>query len=286
MSALAIWVQASRPKTLIATLSPIIIGSTLAFMDGRFRAIPFLFTLLVGLGIQVAVNLTNDYFDFIKGADTEKRKGPARATQAGLISLRSMKRGIALCFALTLLCGIYLIKEGGLVIALLLLISLALAYMYTGGPFPLAYLGLGDVFVFVFFGPVAVWGTYYLQSHIFSMEALIAGCGPGAISCAILTMNNLRDIEEDRVVNKRTLPVRFGLTFGKLEYLAMILIAALVPFFFYKTHPFALITLLFLPFVFPIARSLYTTTNLAPLFPKTARLLFIYTALFSLGWML
>ena len=147
MNRVAIWVAACRPKTLIASMSPVLIGTTLALSQGYFNLRMFLFTLATGIGIQVATNFANDYFDFIKGADTEKRKGPTRVVQAGLVSLRQMKIGLLITLLLTFLSGYYLIWHGGLFISILLSVSLLLAVIYTGGPFPLAYLGLGELFV-------------------------------------------------------------------------------------------------------------------------------------------
>ncbi len=210
-------------------------------------------------------------------------------TQSGLVAPSSMKRAVLIALITTFLCGCYLIYQGGAIIAILLSIALALSIMYTGGPFPLAYLGLGELFVLLFFGPIAVIGTYYLQSHTFTWEALLAGISPGALSMAILVVNNVRDIDEDRQANKRTLSVRFGKTFGKLQYLFSILLAFLPLLFFQASHPFSLLALCALFPAIPAIRAMVANEDprqLNLLFAKTGQLLWLYTLLFCIGWML
>ena len=286
MNKIQTWIQAARPKTLIAGISPVIIGSAIAFTDGAFDLVIFLFTLLTSLGIQISCNLINDYADFLKGSDTALRQGPLRVTSAGLVSVSGMKRAAAICIFFTALFGSILVYQGGIVIALLLAISLLLAYFYTVGPFPLAYLGLGEIFVLAFFGPIAVAGTAYLQTGAFSLNAFIAGFGPGALSTAILVTNNLRDAEEDTLAHKKTLIVRFGKTFGKCEYLFCILLAFLLPFYFMSQHPFILLASLIILPAFVALHSVFTQQDFRPLLPKTAQMLMLYTILFSIGWML
>ncbi len=287
IAAFRLWTTAIRPKTLAASISPILIGITMALSDGYFHGTLCWMTLLTGLGIQISTNFANDYFDFLKGADTAERKGPIRPLQAGLLSLKTMKAACFLSFLFTTLCGCYLVWHGGIAIAFLLAISLLLGVIYTGGPFPLAYLGLGDLFVFVFFGPIAVASSYYLQTHYFSSTLWIAGVGPGAISTAILVVNNLRDIEEDRLSQKKTLLVRFGKTFGKIEYIALMTLAFFTPFFFVKDHPLSLLACLFLIPAFPLIRAIASrhvqTYNL--ILAKTGQVLFLYSFLFCIGWM-
>lgn len=289
MNRILIWTMACRPKTLIASISPVLIGTTLALTDGHFDLRMFLFTLATALGIQVLTNFANDYFDYIKGADTEKRKGPTRVVQAGLVSLSEMKKGLLICLIATLFSGCYLIWHGGIFLSCLLALSLLLAVVYTGGPYPLAYLGLGELFVFLFFGIAAVSGTYYLQTGTITLTSLLAGIAPGALSTAILIVNNVRDIDEDKAANKKTLAVRFGLTFGKLEYLFAILLTFLPLICFFKAHPFSLLTLSILLPAIPsmqlmLNHSLPSQLNL--LFGQTGKLLWLYTLLFCLGWIL
>jgi 1,4-dihydroxy-2-naphthoate octaprenyltransferase len=214
--------EGSRPKTLIASLSPVLIGTSIA---SRFHLLTFICTAFFALSIQIGTNFANDYFDFLKGVDTKNRKGPRRLTQSGLIPLKTMKWITFGIFCFALLCSLYLIYIGGATIAILALCAVAFGYLYTGGPYPLGYLGLGDLFVFVFFGPVATAGTTYLQTLTISHEAIVAGIAPGLLSVSILTINNLRDVDEDRLASTKTLPVRFGKAFGKGEYVFCIITA-------------------------------------------------------------
>jgi 1,4-dihydroxy-2-naphthoate octaprenyltransferase len=284
-----VWILAARPKTLIASISPVLIGSVLALSSGTFDLTCFLFTLATALGIQIGTNFANDYFDFIKGADTAARKGPTRATQAGLVLPKTMKRATGVVFALTALSGCYLVWQGGLPIAFLLALSILLGILYTGGPFPLAYLGLGDLFVLLFFGPIAVVSTDYLQTHLFSWEALLAGLSTGALSSALLVVNNLRDIDEDRLAEKRTLPVRWGRRFGKIQYLLCLLCAFLPLPLLSPAHPFSLLAFLALLPSMPLAYAVLRNqdpSQLNAILAKTGQLLLIYTLLFCVGWLL
>lgn len=285
------WMKATRPKTLIASVSPILIGTAMAIGKGEFHLWVFFFTLLTGLGIQISTNVINDLYDFLKGADTTSRKGPLRITQAGLgiLSLQEVKKATLALVSFTAISGSILIFRGGILIACLVLLALLLAFAYTAGPFPLSYLGIAEIFILVFFGPVATGATYYLQTLTFSLSACIAGLAPGLLSCAILAMQNLRDIEEDRVAKKKTLVVRLGTSFGKGESLFAILTACLVPLFFYKEHPFVLTTTLCL---LPAAFLLFAIGKVKdphayiPLFNRTGKLLSLYTFIFCLSYLL
>ncbi len=284
-----IWLEATRPKTLIAVVSPVLIANAMAMKIGFFDLRLFLFTLVTGLGIQIGTNLANDYFDCIKGADTINRKGPIRITAAKLASPARVKYAFISVFALTALAGTYLTFVGGPVLALLLTLAIILGIMYTGGPYPLAYLGLGDLFVLIFFGPVALLGAYYLQTKQLDTAALLAGIAPGALSNAILIINNLRDREEDRLANKKTLVVRFGKVFGKVHYTAMLLIACSIPLLFWESHPLCMLaSLSIIPATMLITSVLRYKEgeSLNSLLEKTGKLLFFYTLLFCLGWML
>jgi len=289
MSSFKNWILAARPKTLLASLSPVLLGSALAMEDGSFDAMIFLITLLTAAGIQIATNLVNDYFDFIRGADVSSRKGPTRVMQAQLVSAKAMKRAITIVFCITFFLGLYLVAKGGIFLLFLLCLSLLLAFLYTGGPYPLAYLGLGDIFVLIFFGPLAVGGTYFLQTQSWSLESLLIGLAPGALSTAILIANNLRDFEEDKRAKKRTLVVRFGITFGKWEYLFFILLAFSIPFFVAAYHPFALLASLGLFSAFKLIGKLFSCNDplsFQAIFAKTPPLLFFFSLLFIIGWML
>ncbi|NTU54498.1 MAG: 1,4-dihydroxy-2-naphthoate polyprenyltransferase, partial [Chlorobiaceae bacterium] len=205
-SALQAWMLAIRPKTLPAGAMPVVLGSALAFANGTFRVLPALVALICALGIQIATNFINEIYDFRKGADTAERLGPTRTVAAGIISERTMTRvSIGLGLSVFVL-GLYLVAIGGWPILLVGVLSLLFAWAYTGGPFPIAYSGLGDVFVFIFFGLVAVGGTYYVQSLTLPFPVLIAAAAPGAFSVSILLVNNIRDIDTDRKVGKMTLP--------------------------------------------------------------------------------
>lgn len=226
---IALWIQAARPKTVVASLCPVFIGGTFALTEHHTNPLLFLFTLLTALGIQISTNLANDYFDFFKGADTKDRIGPRRITAAGLVAPATMRLAVLASFAITTLVSIPLILQGGVVMSWLISLSLFLGYAYTGGPYPLAYLGLGDLFVLIFFGPCATLGTYFLQTgHISWLPALL-GIPAGLISTAILTANNLRDVESDRIAHKKTLCVRFGRFFGKGEYALALSLATVLP---------------------------------------------------------
>ncbi len=289
MNRIQVWTLASRPQTLVAGISPALIGASLALSQGYFNGWIFLMTLLTGILIQIGTNFTNDLFDFLKGADTEKRKGTLRVTQAGLVDPPSMKKAILLTFTAALISGAALIFHGGFPIALMLALYMLLSVLYTAGPFPLAYLGLGEGLVLFLYGPGAVLITYYLQTHRLSWSAFLAGFCPGALSMAILTLNNLRDIEEDRLANKKTLPVRLGRNFGKGQFLFACALAFVPVVLLCPSHPFCLLSLLAL---FPTASLVYAVLHnkdpslLNPLFVKTGKLLWLFTLLFCIGWML
>ena len=223
------WIMAARPGTLPAAVAPVLVGTAMAGWRGTAGFGPALGALAGALLIQIGTNLANDYFDFRKGADTEGRLGPTRVVQAGLLSPEAVLRGTVVVLALALLVGVYLVMVGGLPILVIGLAALLCAVIYTGGPFPLAYHGLGDLFVFVFFGLVAVGGTYWVQALEFRPDLLLAGAGVGALTTAILVVNNLRDREEDARVGKRTLAVRLGVGGTRLQYLLLLLGAMFVP---------------------------------------------------------
>jgi 1,4-dihydroxy-2-naphthoate octaprenyltransferase len=221
------WLLAARPKTLAAAVTPVLVGSALA----RNGTVPihwplFTFALLGAVFIQIGTNFVNDALDFKKGADTHARLGPLRVTQAGLLAPDAVLRGAYICFVAAALCGIPLILRGGWPIAFIGIASIIAAYAYTGGPYPLAYHGLGEVFVMIFFGFVAVCGSFYLQRWTLDPSAWIGGFAVGSLSVVILAINNLRDIENDRASNKQTLAARFGPRFANAE----IIVFALVPF--------------------------------------------------------
>ncbi len=215
-----IWWLASRPRTLPAAAAPVIAGSALAFYAGSFALIPALAALLGALLIQIGTNFANDVFDFKKGADTAERLGPTRATSAGWVTPGQMLVGMVAAFGLAALCGVYLVLIGGWPIVLIGLASIAAGIAYTGGPFPLGYNGLGDLFVFIFFGLVAVGGTYFVQAGTPTALVWWIAVGLGLLCVNIIVVNNLRDVETDRKAGKRTLAVRLGPAAARGQYVA------------------------------------------------------------------
>lgn len=224
-----IWLLASRPKTLPAAAVPVIVGVAVALSEGVFRWGPALAALIAALLIQIGTNFANDVFDYQKGADTSDRLGPLRVTQAGLLKPNEVLAGTIATFGLATLIGLYLVWVSGWPILVIGLLSIAAGLAYTGGPFPFGYKGLGDLFVFIFFGPVAVCGTYYVQAGNVSPVAYWASLPIGLLATAILVVNNLRDIESDRQSGKKTLAVRLGATGARVEYMALLGGAYLIP---------------------------------------------------------
>lgn len=271
-------ILAIRPKTLTAGISPVLIGTFFAMKLHSFHLWVFILTLSFSLLIQIGTNLANDYFDFFKGADSPKRKGPIRVTQAGLIEPKKMLRWIFYTFLTAAIFSFPLILRGGVWIATLMLISVALGIFYTAGPYALAYLGLGDLFAFLFFGPIACGITTYLQTLEFNPTAFYLGIGPGLISTAILIINNLRDFEEDGRANKKTLTVRFGKKFSKYEYFLCLALAIVWPALFLNTW-FA--SILIIPAVV-LFRKVIHEEKLNWVLQKTGQLLFLYSLLFFL----
>ena len=222
------WGLAIRPRTLPAAAAGVLMGGALAWRDGFFRLDATLACLFAALLLQIGSNLANDVFDFERGTDTPERLGPTRVTQAGLLTSSQVKFGMAVVFVLSALMGFYLIWLGGWVILAIGIAAIISAIAYTGGPFPLGYYGLGDVFVFIFFGLASVAGTYYVQAGDVSSAAWWMTLPPGLIITAILVVNNLRDLENDRKAGKYTLAVMFGEQFAKAEYLICIFAAYLI----------------------------------------------------------
>ena len=217
------WILATRPRTLGAAAIPVLAGAALAFAAGNFDPLATLLIVACAALIQIATNYFNDALDHAKGADTAKRLGPTRATSSGLLAPRAVMRGGVICLALAVALSIPLVLHGGWPIVVIGIFSLFFAYAYTGGPFPLAYLGLGEIFVVLFFGIIAAAGTFYLNALEWSYGSLLAGLQIGLHSSVLLAVNNLRDIESDRAANKRTLAARFGLTFARRENAALVM---------------------------------------------------------------
>jgi 1,4-dihydroxy-2-naphthoate octaprenyltransferase len=292
MPKLKIWIMASRPKTLPAAVAPVLIGSAMAYADGCFSPLIAAATLLGALFIQIGTNFANDYFDFVHGTDTDQRLGPTRVTQAGLVSLRGMRWATVISFLIAALFGLFLVYCGGWPILVIGIFSIVCGVFYTAGPFPLGYIGLGDVLVLIFFGFVAVGGTYYVQTRTINAAVLIAGAGPGLLSTAILAVNNLRDRETDRATGKHTLAVRFGVRFARYEYLLSILITACLPIVLCgltHDHYATLVSMPVLLLSLPSIRSVFheeVGPQLNHVLGKTGRVLFLYSMAFSVGWIL
>jgi len=279
-----IWIEGCRPKTLIASVSPVLIGSVIAYNLGQFHGLFFAASLLFALTVQIGTNFANDYIDFLKGADTSERKGPRRLVQSGLVSPETMRKVTFGVFGTSAIIGLYLMWVGGWQIGVLALAAILLGYLYTGGPYPLSYLGLGDIFVLIFFGPVAVAGVTYLQTGSVLPIAILAGFPPGLLSMAILSMNNIRDELQDKKVGKKTLPVRFGQTFGKWEFALCILFAAIIPLFQHTYLPSLATAFLGIPLTLKVFKANHAQ-EFAPLFPKVGMVQTIYTILFCIGWL-
>lgn len=244
---LTAWILAARPKTLSAAFVPIIVATALASNPDWVIAS---LALMASLLIQVGTNLVNDAIDYEKGADTSTRLGPMRATQSGLLSSIRVMQGALFAFTLALLVSIPLMLKGGYPIAALLTAAILAGYCYTGGPYPLSYLGLGDFFVLLFFGWGAVGGVYFLQEGNIGFDAFVAGTQVGLLSCVLIGINNLRDVKGDALANKKTLPVRYGVRFGKFLVLSEILLPFLLLGWWASRSPLAAV----LPLLaFPIA---------------------------------
>lgn len=283
------WISAFRLKTLPAALSPVFIGAIIS----KSVHIPTLIIICItALLIQIGTNLANDYFDYKNGADTEARLGPVRATSAGLISPQAMKWGVIITFASAFVLGLSLVARGGLPILIIGIASIISGILYTGGPYPLGYNGLGDIFVLLFFGPVAVGGTTFLLSGEFSREILIIGLSPGLLSMAILAVNNLRDQAEDKKTGKRTLAVLIGTDFAKWEYLLSCVVAVSIPLIVsIKSNTFEPKQLLLLLNLLPVAfltKIVWTQQGeiLNKVLAGTGKVMIIFTVLFYLSYRL
>ncbi len=249
-SPVRIWLMAARPKTLPLGVAPVLVGTALAGSLHVFHPVVFLAALLGSVFIQVGANLSNDYSDAHRGADTEDRLGPVRVTAGGLVPPRQVLIATYVTFGLAVLCGVYLIAVAGWQILLIGVASIIAGVLYTGGPRPYGYEGLGEVFVFLFFGVAAVAGSYFAQVRDFSWESLVLSTPIGLIAAAVLVVNNTRDIDTDRRANKRTLAVRLGRERSRRMYAAMVLLAypiVLVPWVFGPLSAWLLLPFLTLP---------------------------------------
>ena len=296
------WVIAARPQTLPAAAAPVIVGVGLAVETGVFAPLPALAALVGAALIQIGTNFANDYYDAIQGADTDDREGFTRVVASGLIEPDEVKRAMWATFGAAILVGSFLVYVGGVPILVVGLASVAAGIAYTGGPYPLGYHGLGDLFVFVFFGLIAVTGTYYVQAAALvggavpvwppagtiTRAAVVASLPVAALSTNILVVNNVRDREEDAETGKRTLAVRFGYGLSRAQYVGLLALAYAAPFWFYANgYGLAvLLPLATLPLAVGVAETVLTETGgeaLNPALESTGKLLAAYAVAFAVG---
>ncbi|PSP78473.1 1,4-dihydroxy-2-naphthoate polyprenyltransferase [Halobacteriales archaeon QS_1_68_20] len=300
------WLVAARPHTLPASVAPVLVGTGLAVHEGVFAPDPALAALVGAMLLQVGANLANDYYDAVKGVDSEDSPGYTRVTQAGLLPPEHVKAAMAACFGLALLVGHYVVAVGGLPIMVVGLAGIVSGVAYGGGPYPLGSNGLGDLFVFVFFGVVAVVGTFYVQAAsqavaavpvtvppgTVTAEAVVASLAPAGIVTNVLVVNNVRDLEADRRAGKHTLAVYLGYRGSRAEYVANLALAYLLPIVLWQRFGFDLLVLLplvTLPYAAVVTRTVLTRTDedaLNPALERTGKLLAAHSTLFALGTVL
>jgi 1,4-dihydroxy-2-naphthoate octaprenyltransferase len=286
-----IWWLASRPKSLSAAVAPVLVGTAVALREGGFQTFPALAALFVGVFVQIGTNLYNDYADYQRGADTTERLGPLRVTQAGLASPKTVRLAALAVFGLAGLVGIYLFLVAGWPVLVIGAAAILAGLAYTAGPWPLAYNGLGDLFAWIFFGFVAVCGTAYVQLNDVPFLAWMGGLTLGALITALLAVNNIRDIDTDRVAGRRTLPVLFGRRGGLIEVGFCFAVAYLIPLLlilFYDQSLWYLFPLLTLPLAIGLLRFISVTYGRAlnHALAGTARLVLWYGLLLSLAYVL
>ncbi len=290
-SPVTVWLLAARPKTLPAGIVPVLVAGVIAYSMDSFHLLSFVAALAGSVLIQIGTNFANDLFDFIKKTDTADRIGPTRVTQAGLVTRRQITAATIIVFTLAFLIGIYLVYRGGWPIVIIGLASIACGILYTATPLALGYIGIADLFVLIFYGPVALAGTVWVLAHEFSWAIVLAGLPFGMISTAILTVNNLRDIDTDRRAGKKSLAVRFGRNFARFEYGFMMFgaVAIAVWLALLTGKLYLLITTLYIFPAIPTMQTVFTKTDgavLNAMLAHTGRLLLIYGLLFSIGWLL
>jgi 1,4-dihydroxy-2-naphthoate octaprenyltransferase len=242
----SLWIMAARPRTLAASVAPVVVGTAAAAHVGAMRAAPAILALLSSLFIQIGTNFANDYSDWKRGADAE-RVGPRRVTQSGLVQPAVVKRAAWIAFGISALFGLALYSYAGWPILAIGVVSVACGWLYTGGPWPLGYHGLGDVFVFLFFGLVATCGTAYAQALWVPPEAVLAAVAMGCLSTAILVVNNLRDRDTDAKVGKNTLAVRLGVRGTRVEYCALLVVAFALALALGRPWPWLALVLAYAP---------------------------------------
>jgi 1,4-dihydroxy-2-naphthoate octaprenyltransferase len=285
------WVLAARPKTLYAAIAPVIVGSAVAFHDGVFRVGPALAALLGAIFIQIGTNFANDVADFQRGADTSERLGPVRVTQAGLLTSQQVLKGMWVAFGIAGLMGVYLFFTAGWPVLVIGALSVVAGIAYTAGPLPLAYYGLGDVAVFLFFGVAAVGGTYFVQAETITTPVIWSAVPMGLLSTAILVVNNLRDIATDKKAGKYTLAVRIGRRWTQIQYTLLLFVAYMVPIVLWWQNwssPWVLLTWLSLPLAISLIRRILADRGAAlnRSLAGTGQLELVFGLLFALGWLI
>jgi 1,4-dihydroxy-2-naphthoate octaprenyltransferase len=291
LSPLHIWLMAARPRTLPAAVAPVLVGTALAATEGTFKWLTFAAAMLGALFIQVGTNLSNDYSDARRGADTEDRLGPVRVTAGGLVPPRQVLVATYVAFGMAVLAGAYLIATAGWELLLVGAASILAGVLYTGGPRPYGYEGLGEVFVFLFFGLVAVTGSYFAQVEQLTWEAFVLAVPVGLLASAILVVNNVRDLETDRRAGKRTLAVRLGRARARELYAAMVcgaFLCAPLPWLIGSDElsPWLALPLLALPLAVPVVRIVRNRTDgpsLNRALARTGMLQLVFCALLSAG---
>ena len=292
MSHSRIWILASRPRTLPAAIAPVLVGTALGAAEDEFRVLPFVAALVGSTFIQIGTNLSNDYSDARRGADTEDRLGPVRVTAGGLMPPRHVLVGTYVAFAIAVVAGLYLAAVAGWELLVVGVASILAGVLYTGGPRPYGYEGLGELFVFVFFGIVAVVGSYYVQTEQLRWEAFALAVPVGLLSSAILVVNNVRDIDTDRRAGKHTLAVRLGRDRARLLFMAMVVLSFLAPVATIALGgltAWLLLTLAAVPLAVPLVRTVSSRTDgpaLNVALAGTGRLLAVFSLLLSAGVLL
>jgi 1,4-dihydroxy-2-naphthoate polyprenyltransferase len=290
LSHLRLWLVAARPRTLPAAIAPVLVGTALAGSEDVFRALPFVAALVGSVFIQIGTNLSNDYSDARRGADTEDRLGPVRVTAGGLMPPRRVLIGTYVAFGVAVAVGLYLAAVAGWELLVVGAASILAGVLYTGGPRPYGYEGLGELFVFLFFGIVAVAGSYFVQTEELRWEAFALAVPVGLLASAILVVNNIRDIETDRRAGKRTLAVKLGRENTRTLFAGMVVVAFLVPpLLVLALSAWVLLPLAALPLAPPLVRTVATRTDgpaLNGALAATGRLLAVYSLLLAGGVLL
>jgi 1,4-dihydroxy-2-naphthoate octaprenyltransferase len=288
-STVHIWLMAARPRTLPAAVAPVLVGTSLALGNGHFRPLAFVAALFGAVFIQVGTNLSNDYSDARRGADTEDRLGPVRVTAGGLVPPNTVLLATYVTFGLAVLCGVYLVAIAGWELIAVGAASILAGVLYTGGPRPYGYEGLGELFVFLFFGIVAVSGSYFVQVQQLPWQAYACAVPVGLLASAILVVNNVRDLETDRRAGKRTLAVRLGRARTRALYTAMVagaFVLVPLPWAFGSMSAWLLLPWLAIPLAVPLVKTVRTRVDgpsLNGALAKTGALQLVFCLLFAAG---